>query len=1002
LSGLPLSTTGTTFHLRLTAENGGGTDSKDALDTFTTLPSREPSSQVNPVAPVDVGYTTAHVSGSVDLGEPEHFVTFGWQTSTEPDVPESWHGGICCDTGPSNSEHSFDLTGLNPGTKYYVRIVASDITEGITRYSPEPYESFTTEGTSAPPIATLDPVTIFTGTSAHFSGTVDANAPVGVLPADAKAAYETVWHIECTPECNDPGGNEIAGTVEAGAGAQPISVDATGLEPDTDYTVTLVAENQLKTVESVKVFHSQAVAPSVESTPGGSDGTGGYTLQGVVNPNKHAITDCEFKWGPTAPNYAFGADCSPAPGGGSKPVTVEAHLTGLNPDAHYHALLVIKYGADVEAHGVDQEFIPVLDAGGPPCPNEVLREESNSLTLPECRAYEMVSPTAKDGYGATMDTYSDDGAVLYTSGAKNIANSGSGMPLSHYTATRTDSGWQTIPNLNGLDGSHFAGIANGLQGIGSVSFSADLRSSLVTGQNYNDPAYNTENGYSIQLRRPDGTFAGLGDKPTMPHSTLSGASADLSHVVFNVPSGRLSEYVGTDTAPRPVDIDDSGTPISDCLRGSNDNRLFAGTDSVSDDGSVIYFTATGALGADCGAGPHPPADAIWARVNGASSYEASASHCARPLADLNGACNGPANAVFQGASADGSRAFFTTTQQLLDGDTDQTNDLYAYRLPTASHPDPSLTEISGAGSKADVESVLAVSEDGSTVYFVAKGSLAGNEDALGDEAVAGGHNLYVWSTDSAHPGGQMTYVARLTDLSAQAQTTSDGRYLVVSTKTPLVAVDTDTSRDLYRYDDQTGGTIRLSASVLGVGGNGPFDVSTAGEGVHPFEHQTSHSVSEDGNAIVFSTAEPLSPLDGNGAYDVYLWSTGRVFLISAGSAGGEARSTGVSASGSDVYFTTDQALLPQDGDRSSDVYDARIGGGFSAISKACLGEECQGPAPEPPIPAKPSTNGPPGNGNPRPVLRCPKGKVKRHGRCVRKHPRKHHRNRAAHKNGGGK
>jgi hypothetical protein len=49
---------------------------------------------------------------------------------------------------------------------------------------------------------------------------------------------------------------------------------------------------------------------------------------------------------------------------------------------------------------------------------------------------------------------------------------------------------------------------------------------------------------------------------------------------------------------------------------------------------------------------------------------------------------------------------------------------------------------------------------------------------------------------------------------------------------------------------------------------------------------------------------------------------------------------GMSASGSDVFFTTHTRLVAQDGDELGDLYDARIGGGFprprAAVS--CLGE----------------------------------------------------------------
>ena len=90
-------------------------------------------------------------------------------------------------------------------------------------------------------------------------------------------------------------------------------------------------------------------------------------------------------------------------------------------------------------------------------------------------------------------------------------------------------------------------------------------------------------------------------------------------------------------------------------------------------------------------------------------------------------------AAYAGAAVDGSRVFFTTSQQLVDGDTDATNDLYACDIPAGragaggvGEPCASLTEVSGAATDARVENVVAVSDDGSRVYFVAQGVLADN------------------------------------------------------------------------------------------------------------------------------------------------------------------------------------------------------------------------------------------------------------------------------------
>jgi hypothetical protein len=68
-------------------------------------------------------------------------------------------------------------------------------------------------------------------------------------------------------------------------------------------------------------------------------------------------------------------------------------------------------------------------------------------------------------------------------------------------------------------------------------------------------------------------------------------------------------------------------------------------------------------------------------------------------------------------------------------------------------------------------------------------------------------------------------------------------------------------------------------------------------------------------------------------------------------------------SGSDVFILTSQQLLPQDGDTSPDLYDARVGGGFPASVQAapCVGDACRpgvAAAPPPPLAATVAFFGP--------------------------------------------
>ena len=146
-------------------------------------------------------------------------------------------------------------------------------------------------------------------------------------------------------------------------------------------------------------------------------------------------------------------------------------------------------------------------------------------------------------------------------------------------------------------------------------------------------------------------------------------------------------------------------------------------------------------------------------------------------------------AAFQGASADGSKVFFTTTQKLLNGDS--TTNLYEYdfnKTPPAYMNGQRLVDLSPDPSGAQVLGVVRLASDGSHVYFIAGGVLTGEANEYGEHAEAGKENLYGCDTET----GQIKFIAAVTGLghaeghkfplpfSPRAQTTPDGLDLVFS------------------------------------------------------------------------------------------------------------------------------------------------------------------------------------------------------------------------------
>jgi hypothetical protein len=1011
---------------------------------FTTKAPVAPSVTVAPVTAITIN--SAHLAGTVNASAPAGALTAEqeeayetkWQLECDPGCPGAPSGVIKFgDAGFRAAEAglpvAFDAAGLETNTTYQVRLVATN-GNGSTRTLAE--RSFSTLP-AAPSVKSAAGAPDGQG-GYVIEGIVN---PLGSSITDCHFEYgptaNYVFQAPCSPT---PIGRDEVQEVEVvgkpGNSGRYVIIEG-------QFKLTYLSQ---KTGDLPYNATPAEVEAALQGLP--AIGTGNVTVTG--KPSFYRI---DFKGDLAQTNVAqiggesgtdpLGSDPSegggpggfvigstPVQGGNNKPIVVEAHLTGLTPGATYHFQLVAASAVDTSTSG-DRIFVPTQDPLQPPCPNETVRRENNSLALPECRAYEQVSPALKAGYKADFYGFFGGSSVLYHSAAGNIANSGQGSTANSYVASRTSGGWETIPNLNpagtlnaGPEALPFASALHPLL------FSEELQTSLW----FVAPGHQLPEESDSYLRGRDGRFTLIGTPTPAGGGQLIGGSADLSHVVFGGKLGQpgLYEFVGTgNAAPRRVDLDNSGQPISECGGGPIPGSALAGAEgkAVSNDGRTIIFVAVG------GCAEGPPADEVWARVDGTTSYEASESHCTRVD------CNAPAPARFAGAARDGSSVFFTTKQQLLNSDTDNAEDLYVYHLPTASDPNPSpaLTEVSGTGPGANTEEGVAtvpkpntglqtpsrstaegvtVSPDGTTVMFVSTAVLAGNSDAFEEPAHQGDNNLYVWRSDASHPEGQVRFVGRLInndlaaayggrgiDYSHESEMTPDGRYVVLNTASPLVPTDTDTGYDVYRYDTESGELIRMSTGPLGIGGNadgfGAYVSSRTREesylGADPGPSQL--SISDDGQAVVFATTEGLVPRDGNGTNDIYLWKGGRVSLISSGAAGNNVGEFefAIDASGQDIYFTTGEALSPGDGDAVRDVYDARVGGGFSAatVAAGCTGEACQPAGPGPPSSPSPATS------QARvpeslPKKSCPKGKVLKKGKCVKKH-KKHHKKHKKHK-----
>ncbi len=632
---------------------------------------------------------------------------------------------------------------------------------------------------------------------------------------------------------------------------------------------------------------------------------------------------------------------------------------------------------------------PGIAAGA--CPNEALRSELGFGALQDCRGYELVTPPFKEGSVALSAPIgeslfvarSEDGSSLIVqspgafAGTENDQN-GPGIGAV-YQLTRTEpEGWKATPLVP---------PAAAFSSYAYLDASPDLTASLWRLRAAAEPKEEGEGKF--YLREPGGGFTLIGPASPSPPENQStayvGASRDLSHVLFQqspetglwpgdstVLFDSLYEYAGThNSEPRLVGVKNQkaltsiheAELVSSCgtQAGSQDSKDTY--NAISADGSTVFFTAR-SLPEVC---PTPSADELYARIGGARTVAIS-----EPSSEACSACDTehPMAALFRGASEDGSKVFFMTEQELLAGAKGM--NLYEYNFAAARGEKVSL--VSRGASEASVQGVARVSEDGSRVYFVARAVLTAEPNVDRAVAQAEEDNLYVFTRNATHPDGALAFVGTLSPEDEQVwqekdhrpvQATPDGRFLIFLSSADLTVDDTSTARQLFEYDAATGALVRISIGQAGFNDDGNTDAPELGAAINPqlFERQegrfnNSHpdgaaalSVSDDGSYVFFMSANNLTPQATPGANNVYEYHAGGVGLISDGHdasgsllEGPSTRLLGTDRSATNVFFSSADQLVGQDGDTQRDIYDARIGGGFPRplLGKGCIGEGCRG------------------------------------------------------------
>ena len=139
-------------------------------------------------------------------------------------------------------------------------------------------------------------------------------------------------------------------------------------------------------------------------------------------------------------------------GGGASPVTVEAHLTGLNPGVNYHFRLVATNGAGTEAKAATRN-------SSRPSPPKRTAPTNSSATKTTPSPCPNAAPTRWSrrparkalAQAARLRRRRSSRLSREPGTSPNPARISAPM-MNNYVADRTATGWETIPNLNGSSG----------------------------------------------------------------------------------------------------------------------------------------------------------------------------------------------------------------------------------------------------------------------------------------------------------------------------------------------------------------------------------------------------------------------------------------------------------------------------------------------------------------------------------------------------------------------
>jgi hypothetical protein len=725
-------------------------------------------------------------------------------------------------------------------------------------------------------------------------------------------------------------GDYVLHAVSAQAGCtDPVTEMSKCLIPETVYHFQIVATNADGTGEGTVEGTFETKPPlELNATWTIEVGPDSAALHAELNPFGipasgvfEYVDDSEFQQHGFATPTTVPAAGSISFGSGEVSTSRGVTLFPLQPGTTYHyriSAIDTLIGQPVRS---EPRTFRTFEEGAPAqcAANEALRYGAAAL-LPDCRAYEMVTPQDKggadilpgveftNGVQAALDQSSLSGSRLTYGSMRPFADAHSAPYISQFIGVRNpETGWQSgsisppkttliLPVAKTLD-SEFKAFSPDLceAWLRTVSEPVLAPHGLAGYPNIyrrTDQECAVEGYEAITTSRPPSASTPEGQDEKVKRSSaleLQGVSSNGTAAVYvwndNLPAATPTP------APQPANCSAAGTECAarlyEQIRGGalrylcvlpsgeaspkpcsagTQNGTVPGTgreanlqNAISTDGSRVFWS-------DSSTGP----GRIYVRIGGAST--AAVSQAAEEA-------EGSSSAQFYGASEDGSLAVFTTGQGLYEFNVD--------------------TKLTTPVAKG-VVGVLGLSESATKVYFVSPNAIPGaGTNSEGVEATPGKPNLYLHEAGGA---GSFHFIATLTgaDVSLEANGTTgplklepyrrssrvsaNGLYAAFISSGSLTGYDSrdaangKADQEVYLYDASSDELLCASCNPtesrpVGTNIAGEANPQWAAAWIPAWENSlyAPRVLSDDGKRLFFESTDALVARDANGVADLYEW-----------------------------------------------------------------------------------------------------------------------------------